>query len=200
MGAVSTPLHADATTTLQTWSAPDGDQDALRHAYLAFLAARADATERTCAPGHLTASVVVLSPDAERVLLTRHARVRRWLQLGGHVEPEDEGLAAAAGREAREEGGFDVTVDPVPVDLHCHPIVCRGYTDPTRHLDVRFVAVAPEGARERASEESLDLRWFDVDALPDVPAEVATLVARAAQRAGTTGTISGTSRLDRREV
>lgn len=65
------------------------------------------------------------------------------------------------------------------MELHCHPIRCRGYTETTRHLDVRFVAVAPEGAQEQISDESDDLRWFDVDDLPRVPDEVAVLVRRA---------------------
>ncbi|WP_040633265.1 NUDIX hydrolase [Mobilicoccus pelagius] len=180
---MTSPLRADITATLTSWSAPDADQDALRHAYLAFLAARPDAPSRTCAPGHVTASVVVLSADRTRTLLTLHPRVGRWLQLGGHVEEGDASLADAARREAREEGGFDVDLDPIPVDLHCHPIVCKGYTEPTRHLDVRYVALAPEGALEARSEESTDLRWFDVDALPDLPAEVENLVRRAVERA-----------------
>jgi len=37
----------------------------------------------------------------------------------------------------------------------------------TRHLDVQFVAHAPEGAEIICSEESLDLRWWPLDALPD---------------------------------
>jgi hypothetical protein len=38
---------------------------------------------------------------------------------------------------------------------------------PTRHFDVRFAAVAPSGAAEEQSDESLDLRWFDWHHLPD---------------------------------
>ncbi|GMA42327.1 NUDIX hydrolase [Mobilicoccus caccae] len=186
---MSTPptLHADITEVLTRWTAPDIAQDALRHTVLAFLAARPDAHRRTCAPGHITASTVVLSADRRRTLLTLHARVGRWLQLGGHLE-DDATLADAARREAVEESGFEVTLDPDPVDLHCHPIVCKGYDAPTRHLDVRFVAVAPAGARERISEESTDLRWFDVEALPDVPPEVALLIGRAVAQSETPST------------
>ncbi len=39
-----------------------------------------------------------------------HHRLRRWLLPGGHVEPEDESLAAAAAREAFEETA--VCLDP----------------------------------------------------------------------------------------
>ena len=35
------------------------------------------------------------------------------------------------------------------------------------HLDLRFAAVAPQGARARVSAESHDVRWWPVDALPE---------------------------------
>ena len=35
------------------------------------------------------------------------------------------------------------------------------------HLDVRYVAVAPQGATPVVSEESTDVRWWPVDALPE---------------------------------
>ena len=35
------------------------------------------------------------------------------------------------------------------------------------HLDVQYAAVAAEGAVHAISEESLDLRWWPVDALPE---------------------------------
>lgn len=176
------PMHSDVVRTLSHWQAPSVEGDALRHTFLAFLTARPDAVSRTCTPGHITASVVVLSADRSRVLLTLHPRVGAWLNLGGHLEASDGSLVDAAAREAREEGGFEVTVDPEPLDLHCHAIICKGYAEPTRHLDVRFVAVAPAGAQEVISDESDDLRWFDVTALPEVFPEVAALVAAAVAR------------------
>lgn len=191
MSAQSAPtLHADVVDVLTRWSAPDADQDALRHTYLAFCGARDDAHLRTCAPGHITASAVVVSADLRRTLLTLHPRVGAWLQLGGHLEEGDASLAAAARREAVEESGIDVVLDHEPVELHCHPIRCQGYTETTRHLDVRFVAVAPEGAQEQTSDESEDLSWFDVDDLPPVPDEVAVLVRRAVSRVRSRGAAS----------
>ena len=38
---------------------------------------------------------------------------------------------------------------------------------PTRHLDMQFVAHAPADAEIVCSDESLDLRWWPLDALPD---------------------------------
>src|SRR5690606_19832593 len=136
-------LHADAVHLLSQWVPDDKDQQSLVQAYLSFLAARPDAMQRSCAPGHLTASVVVLSADRTQTLLTLHPRVGRWLQLGGHHEPGDESVAAAALREGTEESGIDgLVLDPVPVRLDVHPITCSGGV-PTRHLDVQFRAFAP---------------------------------------------------------
>lgn len=161
-------LHRDATLTLTGWLAGElpKDQRSLAEAYLAFLAARPDAMWRSCEPAHLTASALVLSADRTTVLLTLHPRVGRWLQLGGHCEPGDETLAAAAHREATEESGIDgLVIDPTPVRLDVHAITCSlGLA--TRHLDVQFRAYAPEGAVHRISAESDDLAWQPVDQLP----------------------------------
>jgi 8-oxo-dGTP pyrophosphatase MutT (NUDIX family) len=170
-------LHADAVSVLHGWSA-DG-QAALREAFLGFLAARPDAMARSCVPGHLTASTVVLDATAGHVLLTLHPRVGRWLQLGGHCE-DDPSLAEAALREAVEESGIPgLVLDPEPVHLDVHPITCS-LGVPTRHFDVRYVAIAPPGATPVRSEESHDLRWWPVDALP--AGDLAELVTAAVRR------------------
>ena len=54
-------LHADAYATLSDWRPAAPGQRSLREAFLGFLAARPDACARSCEPGHLTASALVLS-------------------------------------------------------------------------------------------------------------------------------------------
>jgi 8-oxo-dGTP pyrophosphatase MutT (NUDIX family) len=140
-------------------------QTAERARILAFCDAHADALLRTCVPGHLTASALVVDATIERALLTHHKKLDRWLQLGGHVDGDGD-LARSALREAHEESGIEgLVVDPAPIDLDVHTIPERrtkdGSIEPAHlHLDVRFVVYAPAGAREALSDESLALRWF----------------------------------------
>jgi 8-oxo-dGTP pyrophosphatase MutT (NUDIX family) len=159
-------LHADAVSVLGGWQPADREQEALRQAYLGFLAARPDACARSCEPGHLTASALVLDATGERTLLTLHPRVGRWLQLGGHCEPTDETLLAAALREATEESGIrGLRIEPQPIHLDVHPITCS-LGVPTRHFDVRFLVRALVGAQPVRSAESVDLQWWPLDSLP----------------------------------
>jgi 8-oxo-dGTP pyrophosphatase MutT (NUDIX family) len=169
--------HTDALRALGAWRPADPQQDALRHAFLTLLHVRADACLRACEPGHVTCSAAVIDSAGEHVLLTLHPRVGYWLQLGGHCEPEDTTLAGAALREATEESGVDgLIVQSEPV----HPITCS-LGRPTRHFDVRFVVRAPEGAEPVRSDESLDLRWWPVDALPE-GTDLAPLMNAARER------------------
>lgn len=160
-------IHDSAVAVLTGWTATDSEQDALRHAVLAFLAARPDACRRDCAPGHITASALVLDHTGRQVLLTLHPRLRRWVQLGGHCDDTDTDIAAAALREATEESGITgLRLDPQLAAVHVHALTCS-MGAPTRHLDLQFVAHAPPGAQIAISDESLDLRWWPADALPE---------------------------------
>jgi len=57
-----------------------------------------------------------------------------------------------------------------PIGLDWHPTRCRDSAralGPSSHLDVEYVAVAPPGAAHLRSDESLDLAWFALNALPE---------------------------------
>jgi 8-oxo-dGTP pyrophosphatase MutT (NUDIX family) len=176
-------LHDDALTTLRRWTAPSPDQEALRARYVAHLAAHADGERRSCFPAHLTAGTLVLSADGDQVLLNLHRKARRWFAFGGHLEDGDATLAAAALREAREESGLDdLDLHPEPVHLDEHVVGFCDSRGDVHHLDVRFAAQAPAGVRHAASEESLDVRWWPLDELPELEDEMHVLIALARDR------------------
>jgi 8-oxo-dGTP pyrophosphatase MutT (NUDIX family) len=178
-----TALHDDALAALETWPAPTPEQERLRERYVAHLRAHPDGLTRGCRPDHLTASTLVLSAGLDAVLLTLHAKARAWFQFGGHCEPGDATLAGAALREATEESGLArLAHDPVPVQLSEHAVPFCGPDGDVHHLDVRFVAVAGADAAHAVSEESLDVRWWPADALPDPEPDLVELVALARAR------------------
>jgi 8-oxo-dGTP pyrophosphatase MutT (NUDIX family) len=186
-------LRDDAIEWLGAWRTSDATQAATRDAFLQHLSQHPKAMAKGGPPAHFTGSVLVLDADLTSVLLTHHRKARQWFQFGGHYEPGDLTIWHAAAREAREESGLeDLVVLPHIVQLDRHALVgdfgrCR------EHLDIRFAAIAPADAEHAVSDESLDVRWWPIEALPEgTKAELAPLVEAALRAvAGASGSRHG---------
>jgi len=161
--------------TLDRYEAVHPDEATIVARIRTLVRAHPDCLERTCRPGHVTGSTWIVSADHRRVLLTHHRRLDRWLQLGGHVDAEDE-VHRAALREAREESGMESfsfvgpsradrggADEPLPFDVDVHPIPAHGGEPAHEHHDLRYLLVAAPGQKPRRSGESRDLRWIPVD-------------------------------------
>ena len=155
----------------------DAKEDADRRAMLAFLDGLPRPFSREQVRAHFTASALVLDEETEQTALVHHRKLGIWVQPGGHLDPADESLEAAALREVREETGLQGAVgDPRPLHLDIHEIPARSDMPAHLHLDVRFLVVAT--GELVLSDESTDVRWFSVrEAAAVGDASVARLVA-----------------------
>ena len=124
-----------------------------------------DPFSRATLPGHITGSAIVLDPALERVLVIWHERLGRWLQPGGHTEPDDESPLGTALRELAEETGMDVgSLAPGPlVHVDVHDIPPKGSEPAHRHHDFRFAfTVATDRVPDHSPHQA---EWVALDAL-----------------------------------
>lgn len=129
--------------------------------FKSFINANPHCFERTNT-GHITGSAWVVNATGTQALLTHHRKFKKWLQVGGHADGDND-IAGASLREAQEETGIiDLEfVTPFIFDISIHPIpsACAF------HYDVRYLLRAPAHASYVVSEESLDLAWVDSSAI-----------------------------------
>lgn len=146
----------------------------------------ADAAARTllppAGPGHLTASAFVVSPDGGGLLLIRHPKLHRWLQPGGHLEPDDTpgDLRSSAARELREETGIDLPPEAfalIDVDVHRIPENIKKAEPAHDHHDVRFLAIAPTSDLPKAADvqDPCDARWVPLIEIAAIGADAGML-------------------------
>jgi 8-oxo-dGTP pyrophosphatase MutT (NUDIX family) len=148
---------------LRAYVACDEQEEADRCAMLRLADELDEPTSRDQPRAHFTASAYVVDETGKRTCLVAHAKLGRLLQPGGHLEPTDLTLEAAALREAREETGLELELHPTaprPFDLDIHEIPERPGEPAHFHLDVRYLLVGRgdpcEGAAWHAVGESGD--------------------------------------------
>jgi hypothetical protein len=139
------------------------DQAKLAEDYLQFLAVDPHSFERSNPVGHFTGSAFVVDPEAGKVLLTHHAKMQKWLQLGGHCDGIRDPFFVAW-KEAYEEGGLKLIApagDGI-LDLSLHTIPVFRDVPEHLHYDVRYLFFADSAEGFAMSDESLDLAWVEL--------------------------------------
>ncbi|MER5603700.1 NUDIX domain-containing protein [Streptomyces sp. NPDC002265] len=104
--------------------------------------------------------------DAGRVLLGRRSDTGKWSVIGGIPEPGEQ-PAACAVREVEEETAVRCVVERVVLVQALTPVTYAN-GDMCQYMDITFRCRAVGGEARVNDDESLDVGWFEVDALPDL--------------------------------
>lgn len=118
-------------------------------------------------------TAVVTRPAAAggtELLLVRRADNGAWTPVTGIVDPGEE-PAVAARREALEETGVEITVDRLALVRTTAPVVYPN-GDESQYLDLTFACSWVAGEAHVADDESSDVRWCPLDALPAMSEEM----------------------------
>jgi 8-oxo-dGTP pyrophosphatase MutT (NUDIX family) len=148
----------------------------LKSIALDFVLTNPECFSRTLLVGHVTASSWIVDQSGERILLTHHAKLDRWMQLGGHIE-DDDTIQNAALREAAEESGLThiSLVTPEIFDIDIHEIPTCSKAPAHLHYDIRFLLHADFNEPLKISCESKSLRWCCVEEVKQLTAEESVL-------------------------
>jgi 8-oxo-dGTP pyrophosphatase MutT (NUDIX family) len=113
----------------------------------------------------------------DEILLVRRADNGAWTPITGIPDPGEE-PAQAIVREAREETGVVITVDRL-ASTSVYPGVVYDNGDRASYLDLTFACTYVSGEAHVADDESSDVRWFPVDALPEMAPAMLQRIADA---------------------
>lgn len=109
-------------------------------------------------------TAVVLRGD--EILLVKRADNGAWTPITGIPEPGEEPAFSAA-REALEETGVVVRVDRL-ASTSVKPDVVHANGDKASYLDLTFACTYVSGEAHVADDESSDVRWYPLDAMPEM--------------------------------
>lgn len=150
--------RAEVLRELEAHKPADAAERESLETVLTFVRSHEDPFPRAHLDAHVTASGFVVNSKTCETLMVWHTKLERWLQPGGHVEPDDPGAYEASMREAFEETGYEVGASALGraiLDVDVHRIPERK-TEPSHlHLDIRYLFEA--GARVREGDHKV--RW-----------------------------------------
>jgi 8-oxo-dGTP pyrophosphatase MutT (NUDIX family) len=178
-------LAADARRLVVSFAPRSEHDEAAAADFAAYFPDDHGPVFRDDGPSHATASAFVFDATLTHTLLVFHGKGRFWVQPGGHLEDADASIADAALRELREETGITASVtEPLLFDLDHHSL-SSAFGRCASHLDIGVAVVVPFSDALTVSEESEDVRWWPLDALPDdVPEQFDRRIRAVLERLG----------------
>lgn len=173
------------TDLLQAYFPSFPEEQEYKSRMLEFIQAHEHCFERSLDIGHLTASSWLLNYDGSKVLLMHHAKLNRWLQLGGHADGNADLLAVAL-KEAREESGIQTirALSPEIFDIDIHLIPENPKEKAHYHYDVRFLLQVETDEITQKNHESKELRWIgkELNQLPTREPSIIRMFTKWTQR------------------
>lgn len=104
--------------------------------------------------------------DSDRILLVRRAEDGEWSPVTGVVDPGEE-PADTAVREAFEEAGVVIEVERLASIGVTDPVTYEN-GDVSQYVDHNFRCRYLSGEPRIDGDETTDVRWFPVDAMPEM--------------------------------
>lgn len=98
-----------------------------------------------------------------------------WALPGGHVDPGETSLTAAA-RELAEETGITV---PVSALQQVGTFDAPGRDPRGRYVTVAYTATLPEAVAPSAGDDATAARWWPLNALPELAFDHAAIIRAA---------------------
>ena len=157
---------------LEDYSVRYPDESDCVNRYRSFVQSHSDCFERSLEIGHITGAAWLVDATGTKVLLTHHAKLDKWLQLGGHADGNSDVLQVATD-EAHEESGLEniIPLSKEIFDLDIHTIPARKADPEHLHYDARFAFQHTGSGEFVVSPESIDLAWIDIAKLGEVTQE-----------------------------
>lgn len=115
-------------------------------------------------------TAVVLDDSGDHVLLIRRSDTGEWTPITGIIDPAEQPAVAAA-REAFEEADVVIAVERLAGVGVTAPVVYDN-GDRAQYLDVIFTCRWVSGEPRPADGEALEARWFAIEELPAMSADM----------------------------
>ncbi len=154
------------------------ENDSHKKKILLFLEKFEDFWTKKNEEGQITASCWAVNKDQTKVLMTHHKKLDRWLQIGGHLEAEDNTIADSCMRELKEESGlaqFKLLQSNIfDLDVHDIPESRKGVPAHI-HYDIRMLFEADENEEiQFDKEESNSIVWMSLSEIEKLDDESIT--------------------------